>query len=52
MPKALVEAKTEKPLGLFSLMAKATNADTRRILGISIRVVESLGRDLGKEAPQ
>ena len=49
VPKALVEAKTEKPLGLFSLLAKLMNHDTRRILGIGTRVVESLGHDLGKQ---
>jgi uncharacterized protein YjgD (DUF1641 family) len=47
VPNALVEAKTEKPLGLLRLMSKATNADTRRILTIMIRVMESLGKDLG-----
>ena len=49
VPKALVEAKTEPPLGLLQLMSKATNADTRRIMTIMIRVVESLGKDLGSE---
>ena len=49
VPKALVEAKTKKPLGLVQLMSKATNADTRRIMTIMIRVVESLGKDLGSE---
>ena len=51
VPKALVEAKTEKPLGLVQLMGKATNADTRRMITIMIRVVESLGKDLGSESP-
>src|ERR1700678_2053575 len=46
VPKALVEAKTKKPLGLVQLMSKAANADTRRIMTIMIRVVESLGKDL------
>jgi uncharacterized protein YjgD (DUF1641 family) len=49
VPKALVEAKTKKPLGLVQLMSKATNADTRRIITIMMRVVESLGKDLGSE---
>ena len=52
VPKALVEAKTEKPLGLVQLMSKATNADTRRIMTIMIRVLESLGKDLGSKQPQ
>jgi len=51
VPKALVEAKTEKPLGLMHLMSKATNADTRRILTIMVRVIESLGKDLSAERP-
>ena len=52
VPKALVEAKTKKPLGLMQLMSKATNADTRRIMTIMIRVIESLGKDLGSESPR
>jgi len=51
VPKALDEAKTEKPLGLLQLMSKATNADTRRIMTIMIRVVESLGKDLRSQGP-
>jgi uncharacterized protein YjgD (DUF1641 family) len=51
VPKALVEAKTEKPLGLVGLLRKATNPDTRRMLTIMTRVVESLGKDLGSESP-
>ena len=49
VPKALVEAKTEKPLGLVGLLGKASNADTRRIMTIMIRVLESLGKDLRSE---
>jgi len=49
VPKALVEAKTEKPLGLVGLLGKAANSDTRRMLTIMIRVVESLGKDLRAE---
>jgi uncharacterized protein YjgD (DUF1641 family) len=49
VPKALKEAKEEKPPGLFALLGMLTNHDTRRILGISTRVVESLGRHLGKQ---
>jgi uncharacterized protein YjgD (DUF1641 family) len=52
VPKALVEAKTKKPLGLVQLMSKATNADTRRIMTMMIRVVESLGKDLSSESPR
>ncbi len=51
VPKALVEAKTEKPLGLLSLMGKMSNQDTRRMLTIMTRVLESLGKDLGSEKP-
>jgi uncharacterized protein YjgD (DUF1641 family) len=51
VPKALVAAKTEKPLGLVGLLRKATNPDTRRMLTIMTRVVESLGKDLGSESP-
>jgi len=50
VPKALVEAKEKKPPGLFSLLGMLINQDTRRILGITTRVVESLGRDLGAQA--
>lgn len=49
VPQALVEAKTEKPLGLFQLLGKLSNRDTRRMLTIMTRVVESLGKDLGSE---
>jgi uncharacterized protein YjgD (DUF1641 family) len=49
VPKALVDAKTEKPLGLFQLVGKLSNADTRRMLTIMTRVLESLGKDLGSE---
>jgi uncharacterized protein YjgD (DUF1641 family) len=51
VPKALVEAKTEKPLGLVGLLGKATNSDSRRIMTILIRVIESLGKDLSPESP-
>jgi len=47
VPTALVEAKTEKPLGPLQLFAKLLNRDTRRMLTIMTRVVESLGKDLG-----
>jgi uncharacterized protein YjgD (DUF1641 family) len=52
VPKALVEAKTEKPLGLLQLLGKLSNSDTRRMLTIMTRVLESLGKDLGAEKPQ
>ena len=51
VPNALVEAKTEKPLGLLHLLSKLSNQDTRRMLTIMTRVVESLGKDLGSERP-
>jgi uncharacterized protein YjgD (DUF1641 family) len=50
VPKALVEAKTQKPLSLVGLLGKATCPDTRRIMTIMIRVVESLGSSLGSES--
>ncbi len=34
VPKALVEAKEEKPLGLFALLGMLASQDMRRILGI------------------
>lgn len=49
VPRALVQAKTEKPLSMFHLLGKLMNSDTRRILGITTRVVESLGHDLAHE---
>jgi len=52
VPKALVEAKTEEPLGLLQLLGKMSNHDTRRILTIMVRVLESLGKDLGSEKSQ
>ena len=51
VPKALVEAETQKPLGLLSLLSKLSNQDTRRMLTIMTRVLESLGKDLGSERP-
>ena len=51
VPKALVEAKTEKPLGLLQLLGKLSNQDTRRMLTIMTRVLESLGKDLRSETP-
>ena len=52
VPKALVEAKTEKPLGVVGLLGKLSNPDTRRMLTIMTRVVEKLGKDLGSEQPR
>jgi uncharacterized protein YjgD (DUF1641 family) len=49
VPKALTDAKKEKPLGPIALMMKLLSADSRRILGITTRVVESLGHDLALE---
>src|SRR5277367_4054269 len=49
VPKALVEAETQKPLGLLSLLSKLSNQDSRRMLTIMTRVVETLGKDLGSE---
>ena len=49
VPKALVEAKTEKPLGPLQLLGKLSNPDTRRMLTIMTRVLESLGKDLASD---
>ena len=49
VPNALVEAKKEKPPGLFALLGMLASQDTRRMLGIGTRVVQSLGHDLGKK---
>jgi uncharacterized protein YjgD (DUF1641 family) len=49
VPKALVEAKNEKPPGLFALLGLLAGQDTRRILGIITRVAQSLGHDLGQQ---
>lgn len=46
VPRALVDAKTEKPLGTLALLGALSNPDSRRILTIMARVVESLGKDL------
>jgi uncharacterized protein YjgD (DUF1641 family) len=51
VPNALAEGRTEKPLGLFGLLGKLSNQDTRRLLTIATRVMESLGKDLGSESP-
>jgi uncharacterized protein YjgD (DUF1641 family) len=50
VPKALVEARTEKPLSVVGLLGKATNANTRRIMTIMLRVVECLGEDLSSKS--
>ncbi len=49
VPGALVQAKKEKPLGPIALMMKLLSSDSRRLLGITARVVESLGHDLASE---
>jgi uncharacterized protein YjgD (DUF1641 family) len=49
VPNALVEAKKEKPPGLFALLGMLASQDTRRMLGIGTRVVKSLGHDLGQQ---
>jgi uncharacterized protein YjgD (DUF1641 family) len=49
VPRALVEAKTEKPLGTFGLASTLMNQDTRRVLTIMTRVAESLGKGLGQD---
>jgi uncharacterized protein YjgD (DUF1641 family) len=49
VPKALVKAKEEKPMGMPSLLFLMTNPNVRRILGIGAYVMDALGRDLIKE---
>jgi uncharacterized protein YjgD (DUF1641 family) len=49
VPKALVQAKEEKPMGLLALLSMMGSAETRRILGIGARVANALGRDLVRE---
>jgi uncharacterized protein YjgD (DUF1641 family) len=49
LPKALNEAKTEKPMGLLSLLAMMSNRNARRVLGLGARVLDGLGRGLGKD---
>jgi len=49
VPKALVEAKTQKPLGTLQLLGKLSNQNTRRMLTIMTLVLESLGKDLDSE---
>jgi len=48
VPRALTEAKEEKPLGIGQLLMKASNRDSRRILSVMIRVMERLGKGLRK----
>ena len=43
VPRALTEAKEEKPLGMLQLLMKASNRDSRRILSVMIRVMETFG---------
>lgn len=51
LPKALTEAKTEKPLGLVKLFLKLSDQNTRRTLTIAAGLAESLGKGLGPEEP-
>jgi uncharacterized protein YjgD (DUF1641 family) len=46
VPKALAQAGTEKPFGLVQLLSKFSSQNSRRILTIAARVIESLGKDL------
>jgi len=48
VPRALTEAKEEKPLGMLQLLMKASNRDSRRILSVMVRVMETLGKGLRK----
>jgi uncharacterized protein YjgD (DUF1641 family) len=49
VPKAMDDAKKEKPMGLFQIMGKLTNQHSRRMLSIAARVVDTLGKDLGPD---
>jgi uncharacterized protein YjgD (DUF1641 family) len=49
LPKAMSEAQTEKPMGLFSLLAMMGNRNVRRVLGLGARVIDGLGRGLEKD---
>jgi uncharacterized protein YjgD (DUF1641 family) len=48
VPESLEKARTEKPLGLFALMKKMSNEDTRRALTAMTSVLEALGKGLEK----
>jgi uncharacterized protein YjgD (DUF1641 family) len=50
VPTALTKAKEEKPLGLLQLLGKFSNRDSRRILSVMARVLETLGKGLGKSS--
>jgi uncharacterized protein YjgD (DUF1641 family) len=47
LPKAMAEARTERPFGPVRMLAKMVSQDSRRLLTIGIRVLEMLGKDLG-----
>jgi uncharacterized protein YjgD (DUF1641 family) len=47
VPETLALAKTEKPLGLVSLLQKLRSEDTRRVLTAMTGVLEALGKDMG-----
>ncbi len=49
LPKALDQAKTDRPMGLFALLGMMSNRNARRVLGIAARVMDGLGRGLGKD---
>ncbi len=52
VPTALATAGKEKPLGMFQLLGKLSNEDTRRMMTIVANVAEALGRDLGSDSPR
>jgi uncharacterized protein YjgD (DUF1641 family) len=49
IPDSLAKAKTEKPLGVFGLLAKFRSEDSRRVMSVVARVMEALGRGLKKQ---
>lgn len=45
--EALAQSKESKPMGLMQLMKKLNSQDSRRVLGASAAILESLGKGLG-----
>jgi len=48
VPESLAQAKTEKPMGTWQLLRKMGSQDARRALTAMSRVLEAMGRGLGK----
>jgi uncharacterized protein YjgD (DUF1641 family) len=47
VPRVLVEARSKRPLGPLQILGRVMNANSRRLITIMVRVMETLGRDLG-----